>query len=154
MTESWQANGVHREVERRAAAADGQSRFAPGADPALQADPLIEEVDEHLEPAGAEVRTLTPPKSLIIAAATVFAASAFFVLRSRSRRQASLFGRRTPSSAEKSLLIRGLERGGLSLIALAVQRLGTRGLDHLLGAETLPEAAPPQRETESVAQTE
>jgi hypothetical protein len=104
---------------------------------------------------GAIVRALTPaPRSLIIAAATVFAAATFFALRSRGRRRSSIFGRRTPSSAEKGLLLRGLEKGGLSLIALAVQRLGTRGLDHWLGAEALPEPAVPERKTHAAEQAE
>jgi hypothetical protein len=147
MTDSWQLNGVHREVERR------DAHFAPGADPTLQADPLIEEVDEHLGHAAAKVLSLTPPKPLIIAAATVFAATAFFMLR--SRRKPARWGGLRPSSAEKSLLLRGIEKGGLSLIALAVQRLGTRGLDHWLGsAEALPEAAKPERQTPAVGHAE
>jgi hypothetical protein len=152
MTEQWHStNGVHREHERRAA--EVRARFAPGADPVLRADPRIEELDEQHP--GGSMRVLTPaPRSLIIAAVTVFAAVTFFALRSRGRRGPSFFGRRTPSSAEKSLLMRGLEKGGLSLIALAVQRLGARGLDHLLGAEALPEPAVPELKHHTPEQAE
>jgi hypothetical protein len=74
----------------------------------------------------------------MIAAATIFAASAFFALRLRNRRGSSLFSR-FGSPREKSLIVRGIENGGLSLIALAVQRLGTRGLDHLMATDATAE---------------
>ena len=153
MTEPWQSNGVHRELERRAA--EVRAGFDPAGDPKLRDDPSLEVLDERSEHSGAVVRALQPPpKALIIATATVFAAAAFFALRSRNRRRPSIFGRLTPSPAEKSLLVRGLEKGGLSLIALAVQRLGTRGLDRWLGTEALPEPAAPQREPHAVEQAE
>jgi hypothetical protein len=89
-----------------------------------------------------------PPASVVILAAAGIAAAWFIVKRVRARRAprlslADLFLPATPPP-QKSLIVQGLEKTAASLLTVAVQRLGRRGLDTLL-AEPLSEPPPEQQ---------
>ena len=47
-----------------------------------------------------------------------------------------------PVARERSMLLQGLEKAAASLVAVAVKRLGERGLDQLLSEASHPAPAP------------
>jgi hypothetical protein len=102
----------------------------------------LDELDERKDRLIEAAKSLSrPPASIIVGAAVGLAATAFIVQRVRARRRRSSFRglleARTPQ--EKSFFVQGLQNAGLSLLTLLVQRLGTRGVDRLLGqADGLP----------------
>jgi hypothetical protein len=125
-----ESNGVHRELERKA----NELR--------ANLDRHLDELHERRERLVDTARSFTrPPLSLLLGAAAALAVGVVVVQQVRARRRPSLralLGRGLPLR-EKGLLRRGLEKGGLSLVALAVQRFGQRGLDRWL-----PEASEPE----------
>jgi hypothetical protein len=102
----------------------------------------LDELDERKDRLMEAAKGLTrPPASIIVGAAVGLAATAFIVQRVRARRRRSslrgLLEARSPR--ETSFFVQGLQNAGLSLLTLFVQRLGTRGVDRLLGqADGLP----------------
>jgi hypothetical protein len=129
-------NGHREHLEQRAA--EVRSRLE-------QRLHTLDERGEHVvEVARAATR---PPASIVILAAAGIAATWFIVKRVRARRAprlslADLFVPAQPPP-QKSLIVQGLEKTAASLLTVAVQRLGRRGLDQLL-AEPSSEPSPEQ----------
>jgi hypothetical protein len=126
-----ESNGVHRELERKA----NELR--------ANLDRHLDELHERRERLVDTARSFTrPPLSLLLGAAAALAVGVVVLQQVRARRRPvslrALLGA-GHLQREKGLLRRGLEKGGLSLVALAVQRLGQRGLDRWL-----PEAPEPE----------
>lgn len=133
-------NGERRaQLERRAEAVRARLE--------RRLDALDERRDHLVELAK---RATRPPVSVVlIGAAVVGAAVVVHQIRKQrpSRRQrlgAAMLG--APALESESFLAKAFKRAALSFIAALVQRVSTRGLDHLL-PETpraeLPEAPPP-----------
>jgi hypothetical protein len=133
-----EANGHREHLEQRAA--EVRSRL----------EQRLHALDERGEHVVEMARAVTrPPASVLILAAAGIAATWFIVKRVRARRAprlrlADLFLPAAPPP-QKSLIVQGLEKTAASLLTVAVQRLGRRGLDQLL-AEPSGEPPPePQR---------
>jgi hypothetical protein len=128
-------NGHREHLEQRAA--EVRSRLE-------QRLHALDERGEHVvEVAKAATR---PPASVVILAAAGIAVAWFIVKRVRARRSrrltfADLLAPALPPPPQKSFIVQGLEKSAASLLTVAVQRLGRRGLDQLL-AEHSHEAGP------------
>ena len=129
-----ETNGHREQLEQRAA--EVRSRL----------EQRLHALDERGEQVVEAAKTVTrPPASVLILAAAGIAATWFIVRRVRARRSrrlslADLLQPATPPP-QKSLILQGLEKSAASLLAVAVQRLGQRGLDQLL-ADAHGEPAP------------
>ena len=101
------------------------------------------ELDERKDRLVDAAKSLSkPPTSVIVGAAVGLVATAFIVQRVRARRRRTSFRGllEARTQREKSFLVQGLQNAGLSLLTLFIQRLGTRGVDRLLGqANGLPQ---------------
>jgi hypothetical protein len=106
----------------------------------------LDELDERKDRLVEAAKSLSkPPVSIIVGAAIGLVGTAFIVQRVRARRRRASFRGLLEMRAqrEKGFLVQGLQNAGLSLLTLFVQRLGARGVDHLLGqANGLPEGLP------------
>src|SRR5262245_2544658 len=102
----------------------------------VRLEQTLDEIDERKDRLIDAAKSLSkPPTSVIVGAAVGLAATAFVVtrLRARSRRRSFRGLLEARSQGERSFLVQGLQNAGLSLLTLFVQRLGARGVEHLLG---------------------
>jgi len=134
-----ETNGHREHLEQRAA--EVRSRL----------EQSLHALDERGEQVVDLARGATrPPASVVILAVAGIAATWFIVKRVRARRSprlsfADLFLPAIPPP-QKSLILQGLEKTAASLLTVAVQRLGRRGLDQLLSepaSDPQPEQRPP-----------
>jgi len=112
----------------------------------------LEVIDERRHQLTAVARAaIRPPASVVLIAAAGAVTTALVVRsirRRRSRQQGwpALLGAAQERPREGGLLANALKRAALSFIAVAAQRLGTRGLDLLLAeAPTVPPVPQPPR---------
>jgi len=119
-----EANGHREHLEQRAA--EVRSRLGQ----------RLRVIDERRHQVAEIARAATrPPASVVLLAAAGAVATLFLVRRLRARQaHPPLLSYLLPPAPvpEKSLLRQGLERVATSLVVVAAQRLGKRGLDQLL----------------------